>query len=199
MSIKAAYRVVYSIVWPFFNLFHPSRAIGWENVPEGPVILCPNHTRDSDPLFVAFALTLRHRPRVMAKAELLSIPILGWILKKAGIFAVERGKSDVTAIKTAMKCLKDGDKLLMFPEGTRHKNGVLGEAKTGVAMLSVRTGTPILPVFIPAKKKWFGRTPVVFGEPYLPQTADRRGSAEEYDEISRDLMARIAALEERAK
>ena len=197
--MKRAYAVVYSIVWPFFNLVHPCKAIGRERIPDGPVILCPNHTGLSDPLFVAFAMTLKHRPQVMAKAELLEVPIIGWILKKAGIFAVERGKSDVAAVKRAMKCLKSGDKLMLFPEGTRQKDGQLGEAKTGVAMFSLRTGTPILPIYIPAKKKWFGRTPVVFGEPYLPQTETRHGSALDYEEIARDLMARIAALEEQVK
>lgn len=195
--MKQVFTLLYLIVWPFFNLVHPGRAIGRENIPDGPVLLCPNHTRLSDPLFVVFALTLKHRPQVMAKAELMEIPVLGWLLSKAGVFAVERGKSDVTAIKRAMKCLKSGDKLLIFPEGTRYKDGVMGEAKTGVAMLALRTGTPILPIYIPAKKKWFGRTPVVFGEPYLPQTETRHGSAQEYEEISKDLMARIAALKER--
>lgn len=197
--MKTVYAILYCIAWPFFNLVHPCRAVGRQRVPDGPVILCPNHTRLSDPLFVAFALGLRFRPQVMAKAELLEIPILGWLLKKAGIFAVERGKSDVAAVKRAMKCLKSGDKLLLFPEGTRYKDGKMGEGKTGVALLSLRTGAPILPMYIPAKKKWFGRTPVVFGEPYLPQTETRHGSAEEYEAITRDLMERIAALEAQAK
>lgn len=197
--MKTAYRILYCIVFPFFNLVHPCRAIGRENVPEGAVILCPNHTRLSDPLFVAFALGLKFRPQVMAKAELMEIPVLGWLLKKAGVFAVERGKSDVGAIKRAIKCLKSGDKLLLFPEGTRSQNGELGEGKTGVAMLSIRTGAPILPIYIPAEKKWFRRTPVVFGEAYTPQVEGRRGSAEEYALIADDLMKRIADLEVQAR
>ena len=193
--MKRIYALVYSIVWPFFNLVHPCKAIGRENIPDGPVLICPNHTRMTDPLFVAFALTLRHRPQVMAKAELMEVPFIGWILKKAGVFAVERGKSDVAAIKHAIKCLKSGDKLMLFPEGTRHQDGVMGEAKSGVAMLALRTGTPIMPVYIPAEKKWFRRTPVIFGEPYMPHAESRRGSAEEYEAIAADLMKRIAALE----
>lgn len=197
--MKLAYAIVYCIVYPFFNLVHPCKVIGRENIPDGPAIFCPNHTRLSDPLMVAFALTLKHRPQVMAKAELLEIPVLGWILKKVGVFAVERGKSDVAAVKRAMQCLKSGDQLLMFPEGTRHKDGILGEAKTGVAMLSVRTGAPIVPMYIPAEKKRFRPTAVVVGKPYLPRTETRKGSAEEYEAISRDLMVRIAALEVQAK
>jgi len=197
--MKTFFAVLYCVVWPFFNLFHPCKPIGRENIPEGAAILCPNHTRLSDPLFVVFAMGLKHRPQVMAKAELMSIPVLGWLLSRAGVFAVERGKSDVGAIKRAMKCLKGGDKLLMFPEGTRSQDENMGDAKTGVAMLSVRTGTPILPIYIPAEKKWFRRTPVVFGEPYIPQTETGRGSSEEYKTIAKDLMERIAALEAQAR
>lgn len=197
--MKFFYTLIYVVVYPFFNLVHPCQAVGWENIPEGPVLLCPNHTSNADPLLAVYALTRRWRPQAMAKAELMSIPVLGWLLKKAGVISVERGKSDMGAIKQAMKALKAGEKMLIFPEGTRSKDGTLGEAKSGVAMLSVRTGTPILPMYIPAKKKWFGRTKVVFGEPYLPQTAGRKGTAEEYEAISRDLMDRIGALEELAK
>lgn len=197
--MRFAYSLIYWVVWPFFNLVHPCRAIGRENIPEGPVILCPNHTKLTDPLFVAYALTHRYKPMIMAKAELMEIPVLGWLLKKAGVFAVERGKSDIGAIKLALKYLKGGEKLLLFPEGTRSGDGELGQGKTGVALLSVRTQTPILPMYIPAEKKWFGRTPVVFGEPYLPQVAGAKGTAEEYEAITNDLMDRIAALKEQVK
>lgn len=198
--MKIWFSILYCVVWPFFNLFHPCKAIGRENIPEGAAILCPNHTRMSDPFFVAFAMGLEIKPRVMAKAEIMSVPVIGWILKKAGIFAVERGKSDVGAVKEAIKCLKEGEKLLLFPEGTRHKDGSLDESgKTGAAMFAVRTGSPLVPIYIPAEKKWFRRTPVVFGEPFLPQVEGRKGTAEEYKAIARELMSRIGALEERAR
>lgn len=198
--MKTFFAVIYCVVWPFFNLFHPCKAIGRENIPEGAAILCPNHTRMSDPFFVVFAMGLKIRPRVMAKAELVRIPVIGWLLKKAGVFAVERGKSDVGAVKEALKCLKGGDKLLLFPEGTRHRDGTIDEeGKTGAAMFSVRTGAPLIPIYIPAEKKWFRRTPVVFGQPFLPLVEDRKGSADEYKVIAKELMGRIAALEEQAR
>ena len=197
--MKTVFAILYCIIFPFFNLFHPSKAVHWENIPQGAALLCPNHTRASDPLFVVFALGLKYRPQVMAKAEVMNVPILGWLLGKAGVFAVNRGKSDVGAIKRAMKCLKEGEKLLMFPEGTRSKDGDMGEGKTGVAMLSLRTGAPIVPIYIPAKKTWFRRTPVVFGEPFLPQVEGGRGNAEDYERIAAELMERIAALEAEAK
>lgn len=197
--MKTVFAFLYCIVYPFFNLFHPCKAIHRERLPEGGALLCPNHTTISDPLFVVFALGLKTKPQVMAKAELMRIPVLGWILKKAGVFSVDRGKADVTAVKRALKCLKDGDKLLMFPEGTRSKDGELKEAKTGAAMFAIRTGVPIVPMYIPAEKKWFRRTPVVFGEPFIPQIEGKKGTSDDYERVAGELMERIAALEVEAR
>ena len=158
----------------------------------------------SDPICLLAALGPKWNLHVMAKAELMRVPVLGWILKQVGIFGVERGKSDVTAIKTAMKFLKSGESVLIFPEGTRIKDGVdkhgnESEAKSGAAMLAVRTGAKLIPVYIPEKKGWFRRINVVVGEPYVPHVESRKGSAEEYHAIAEDLMNRIHGLEEQAK
>lgn len=201
-------KVVFTILWciaaPFFSLVHPCRLVGRERLPIEGGLFCANHTGMSDPLCLIVALGPKWNLHVMAKAELMRVPLLGWILKQAGIFGVERGKSDVSAIKTAMKYLKSKESVLMFPEGTRIKNGVdkdgnQSEAKAGAAMLAVRTGAPLVPVYIPEKKRWFRVTKVVIGEPYLPQVESRKGSAEEYQTIAEDLMNRIRALEDQAK
>lgn len=199
MSMNRYYHLLYSIVWPFFALFHPVRAVGRENIPEGAVIICPNHTKASDPFFVLYAFGRKHVMRAMAKAEVMRLPMIGWLLSKAGVFGVDRGAADVAAVKTALRFLKQGDKLLMFPEGTRVGEGENVEAKTGAAMFSVRTGTPILPVYIPAKKNWFRPTTVVIGQPFLPEVAGRKGTSEEYRAIADDLMERICALGEASK
>jgi 1-acyl-sn-glycerol-3-phosphate acyltransferase len=175
--------------------------VGRENLPEGGGLFCANHTGYADPLCLMFALGSRDQVRPMAKAELLRIPVLGWLLKKVGVFGVERGKADVTAVKTAMRYLKSGENVLMFPEGTRIKDGVdkhgnQGEAKAGAVMLSSRTGAPLVPVYIPEKKPWFHRLSIVVGQPYYPQLASRKGSAEEYQALAEDLLGRIYALKE---
>ena len=197
MSLDRVFHLLYVIIWPFFNLFHPVRAVGREHIPEGPVVICPNHSALSDPLFVVYAFGYRYPMRAMAKAELLRVPFIGWILGKAGVFGVERGSADVGAVKKAMKFLKDGDKLLMFPEGTRVEEGESVEAKTGAAMLAVRTGVPLLPVFVPTRKRWFAPNTVVIGQPYFPQVSGRKGTPEEYHAIANDLMERVHALGER--
>ena len=198
--MRVWYALIYSIVWPFFNLVHPGRAVGREHIPEGGVLVCGNHTAMSDPLFLAFAFRLQHQLRPMAKAELLRVPFIGWILRHVGVFGVERGKSDIGAVKQAMKYLREGEKVLVFPEGTRvhESRGEVSHPKAGAAMLAVRCGVPILPVYIPEKKKWFRRTPVVIGEPFTPTVATRKGTQEEYEAITADLMSRIRALKELA-
>ena len=197
--MRTVYAIIWSIVWPFFSLVHPCRAVGKQRLPEGGALYCANHSGLSDPVCLVMALGRRRQMRVMAKAEVMRVPVLGFLLKKAGVFAVERGKSDVGAIKTAMRYLKGGENVLLFPEGTRikggvDKNGNEGEAKTGAAMLAVRTGVPIVPVYIPEKKNWFRFTDIVIGEPYYPRTAEKKATAEEYRAIAEDLMERIRRL-----
>lgn len=195
--MNGLYRMLYAVVWPFFNLFHPCRVLGKERLPEGGALICPNHTRNSDPLLVVFAMGLKNGPQIMAKEELSRIPLVGYLLKKAGLIFVKRGAADISAVRSALKALKAGRKLLIFPEGTRHEE--TGEGKTGAAMIAIRAGVPILPMYIPAKKLWFRRTPVVFGEPYLPFTEERKPTTEDYRAATEELMARIRELEAQAK
>lgn len=192
------YSVLYRIVWVFFSLFHPIRAVGREKLPESGALLCGNHTCASDPLCVVFAVGRRPQCRVMAKDELMRIPVLGFLLKKAGIIGVKRGKADVGAIKECLKALKNGEKLLLFPEGTRVAEDEEASARNGAAMLATRTGVPIVPIYIPRKKKWFRRTRVVFGEPFFPQFEGRRPTPEDYDRIAGEIMDRINDLKEQA-
>lgn len=192
------YAVLYWVVWVVFKVVHPWKIIGNPRTPEGGVLICGNHTSMSDPFYVAMSLGHRQQTRIMAKMELMRIPVLGALLKKVGVIGVDRGKADVTAIKTAMKALKNGERLLLFPEGTRVREGSEGEAHSGAAMLAARTGVPILPVYIPRKKKWFRKTAIVFGEAYVPQYEGKRATPEDYRRIAADLMERIFALEEYA-
>ena len=124
-------------------------------------------------------------------------PILGWLLRRAGIFGVNRGNSDVGAIKTAMKHLKSGRKLLLFPEGTRVKNVDENAGKTGAIMLAARTGTPILPCYCQKRKFPFQRTSIVFGTPYMIEGPEgQKVPSSEYHQYAEDLMHRIYALRE---
>lgn len=188
------YAVLYPLVWIFMRIFHPWKVEGRENVPEGAVVMCGNHTTLGDPVYVVCALGWKCQTRIIAKEELMKIPVLGFLLKNAGIIGIKRGKADVAAIKEAMRVLRNGEKLLLFPEGTRVKEGENAAAHTGAAMFATRTGTMLLPVYISPKKKLFRKTRVVFGQPYAPVYEGRKAGPEDYQRIADDLMDRIHHL-----
>ena len=194
--MDAWFHFLYVVIWPFFHLFRPIRAIGRENIPEGAAVICPNHTTIGDPFYVVFAFGRHYPMRAMAKIQIMRVPFIGWILSKAGVCGVDRGHADMKAVKTALKFLKEGCKLLMFPEGTRVHDGEDVAAKTGAAMFATRTGVPLLPVYIHPEKRLFRRNLVVIGEPFYPSFQGRRPTADELDVITQELMERVHALEE---
>ncbi len=190
--MRFIYSLYYILVFPLFSLMHRVSVKGRENIPEGGVLICANHSSLRDPIVLAFALGFKYHPRFMAKIELMRMPILGFLLKKAGIFGVNRGHSDITAIKTAMKLLKDGEKVVIFPEGTRVESADEASAKTGAIMLASKVGVPILPVYIPRRKKPFRKIDVVIGKPYYIEKI--KGGSEAYSVYARELMQKIEEL-----
>lgn len=193
-------RFYHFIFWPLriiFALKHPVlRVHGKENIPEGAAIVCCNHSAFSDPIWVMFAAHPKRIFRTMAKKELFSHKILGFLITKVGAFPVDRSTSDINAVKTSMQILKSGDKLLIFPEGTRIRKGKTSAPHGGAVMIAARMGVPIVPVYLSTDKRFFRPLDVVFGEPYHPHPSDRRVSNEELDALSQDMMQRIYALKE---
>lgn len=192
------YSIIYPIIWIFMKILHPWKAVGVEKIPKESAVICGNHTTLGDPLYVVCGMGAKRQTHVMAKAEVMKWPVVGFLLKKAGIIGVNRGKSDMAAVKECLRVLRNGEKLLMFPEGTRVKDGEVSEAQTGAAMLATRTNSPLVPVYIQPKKRRFRKTTVVFGEPYYPEFEGRKPSADDYQRIADDLLVRIKALGEQA-
>lgn len=190
------YRIIYTIAAPIIHLLFPCRAVGLEHLPEGGALLCANHASGWDPIVIALQLPRDSRLTVMAKDQLFRIPVLGFFLRKLGIFPVKRGGSDLTAMKTAMKVLNGGNRLLVFPEGTRVEEAGDVEAKGGVTVMATRTGVPMVPVYCGGKHKFLRKTTVVFGEPYTPAIAGRRPTPEENRAVAGEIMTRIYSLSE---
>ena len=126
--------------------------------------------------------------------------MLAWILRKVGAFPVSRGSNDIETVRTAMQSIKSGDNLLIFPEGTVIRNGIgyvdglPPRARAGVAVIGVRTGATLIPVFVDGEKKLFHRTRIIFGKPYEPHYTGRRGTSEEMQKIADDLLEEAYAL-----
>ena len=191
--MKILYKVLYAIVWPFFNLLYPTFCIGRENIPDGGALICANHSAYADPLMMLYAVKSSVQPRFMAKAELLRIPLLGSLLKAVGVFGVERGKGDAGAVNTAIHLLKEGDVVLMYPEGTRIKRGRRVRAKSGAIRIALAADKPIVPMFVPQRKRLFRKNVVVVGRAYKPEVCESQGHSE-YMLAAEDLLERIYSL-----
>lgn len=190
------YHFVYIIVRPLVRLLLPFRSVGAENVPEGGVLLCANHASGWDPIMIALALPNDSRMNFMAKEELFRNGFLRWLITKLGGFPVKRGGNDLAAMKTSLKILGNGDRLLVFPEGTRvEKEGDTG-AKGGITVMATRTGVPIVPIYCGGKKKLFHKYTIAFGEPYTPVIVGRRPTPEENQQAAEEVMRRIYDMRE---
>jgi 1-acyl-sn-glycerol-3-phosphate acyltransferase len=182
------------------KILHPVTVEGLETLPDSGVLLCPNHSSNWDPILVALNLPINYRLHIMAKEELFQNPLLGWLLRKVGAFPVSRGNNDINTVRTSIQTIKDGDNLLIFPEGTTIHNGIgyvdglPAHAKAGVAMIGVRTGAKLVPVFVDGEKKLFHRTRIIFGSPYEPHYTGRRGTSDEMQKIANDLLEAAYAL-----
>ena len=164
------YYVVKFLVRLYFRIMYSIRTEGKKNLPKDTAfLLACNHRSYADPPMVGcFA---PGRQTFMAKEELFDKKLFAWLIRSLGAFPVSRGKGDTGAIDTAIDNLETGKNLMIFPEGTRSKDGKVGRGHTGAALISARSGKPIVPVGICYGEKLKFRTKVTlkFGEPIIPQ------------------------------
>jgi len=196
-------RAVLFILRPLIWLLFPYKMIGKENIPKTkePLIVACNHISMLDPVFLLIAMK---RPvYFMAKEELFQNRFVGWLLRTFfGVFPVSRGKGDTTAINTAFSVLDNNGALGIFPEGTRSKDGTLGPAKAGAALIMAKAQCPMLPCAVFTKSgqvKLFHKSTVVFGKTL---TAEDLHLAQERPDLryaSRAIMANIAGMIEENK
>jgi 1-acyl-sn-glycerol-3-phosphate acyltransferase len=147
--------VTYWLVRILFKM----RYEGLENIPAGSgFILASNHRTYLDPLFIAHKLPCP--VHYMAKAELFTAPILGFLVKRLKAFPVSRGSGDRTPLDTAVAFIKGGEVMGMFPEGTRSRDGKPMRPHSGVALIAAETGADVLPCAIVFEGKLRFRTPV---------------------------------------
>lgn len=142
-----------------------SKARGTENFPQDEnCIIMGNHISGWDPITVAsfYKVSEIH---FMAKDSLFKNPILAKLLTWLHAFPVNRGETDMQAMRTAMQVIKDGHVLGIFPEGTRQQGNRMQSIETGVAVIAMRTTVPLVPVVITGKYRLFGRVRVVVGPP----------------------------------
>lgn len=193
------YPFLYNLVHIALRVYHPIfKVTGRENVPENTqLILCGNHSGMTDPIWMLFALKLNKScPAIMAKASVLKVPLLGRLLRHYGVFAVHRGESDLSSVKMGLSALKQGKHLLLFPEATRVKKGKVVEPKNGAVLFSLRSGVPILPVYVETKRYPFSPMRCVIGQPWTPPASSKKAGPEEMSALTKTLLENIYKLGE---
>ena len=184
------------LFYPIHFLVYPYKLYGHKKVGLGPYIYVGNHYCIWDVFYPA--RTTWEGMHYLMKESLMHVPILGyWARVLGGIPAMRDGK-DVRAVMDCIKVLKNGEKINMFPEGTRNKEGD-GETflpfHNGAAFLAIKTKSPIIPFVICNKPRVWHVTHVVFGEPIeLTEYYDRKLSQEDFDEADEKLKNRLYEL-----
>ena len=149
--ISPLYRVVGTLSIPVVKGLYRLRVRGLENVPEGGFVLAANHTSNFDPWPLAIPFLPDRQFRFMAKAELFN-PVLAPILRAGGAFKVRRGEGDVEAMRTAVELVREGEIVVMFPEGTRQTKGLVkrhtARPHTGAARIALTANASLVPAAI---------------------------------------------------
>ncbi|MBR5090340.1 MAG: 1-acyl-sn-glycerol-3-phosphate acyltransferase [Ruminiclostridium sp.] len=132
----------------FFHIKYRINVMHAENIPamKGGYIIACNHQKYADPPMVA--AVIRGKFSFMAKEELFKNPFFGWLIRRCGAFPVLRGSGDDAPIRDSVNALKNNRILVIFPEGTRSKDGVIGRMKSGVVLIASQSAVPVLPVCI---------------------------------------------------
>ncbi|MGE5557598.1 MAG: lysophospholipid acyltransferase family protein [Bacillota bacterium] len=200
------YRIGFVICKFYLRTFFRIRIWGRENLPvDSRFITASNHINFWDPPFIGTSMGLKFKVHFMAKKELFGIPVFGAVIRGWGAFPVHRGGADLKALGEAIKLVRNGKTVCLFPEGTRSKTDSLLKGRPGAALIALETDAPILPTAVYIKRRRFCRPEYrlkfgkafslsgLFSETVYPDHKQRVKAATEY------LMQVIAGLHRELK
>lgn len=205
-----AYETLKGIVKLYSALFAKAAVHGCFLLPAGPKIIAANHTLVSDAFHIP--LQVKEKLHFVIQADVLTIPIVGYLLRQAGQIPVERGDNKgCTTMENACRLLRDGKTLVIFPEGRLVPPGERIPARSGVIRMAFQTGAPIIPlgIHVPpqnitafsihrlGKKRtglWqtSGRCHLKFGAPWKPRASGH--DKEHLHVLTQELMNKIYSL-----
>ena len=187
------------------RIFFKMHIVGKENIPDAPFIVAANHASLLDPPLVGIACKWR-TVNFMVKQELRDFPVIGTLwTQNVACIPVRRGDNSIKGLREAIRRIKNGSIVGIFPEGTRSVDGSLQEAKTGTGFLIALAKVPVLPIYsfgtaeaLPRgqKAKIGSKVGAIVGKPISLEELGTRGktSKEDYEKIGNLVMERIAAL-----
>lgn len=196
------YKVIKAVLTYPLRFLCNMRVRGTENEPttdQGAYLVIANHRTWADPIYLC--CVLKHgQPHFMAKKELFKIPLLNLLIRALGAYPVNRGGADVGAIKHTIEMLKAGVCVGMFPQGHRYNkvDPRKTPVKTGAAMIALKAGVPVLPVFIKVKNNkhfFLCRKEVIVGKPISIEEMNYDPEAPgEYQRVADYLFERVCEL-----
>jgi 1-acyl-sn-glycerol-3-phosphate acyltransferase len=199
----AGFRLLYSTYFQF-RAYHPER------VPKaGPVILAANHASFLDPMLVGAGVC--RSINYLARENLFRFPVLGWVLRHWQVVPVDRDGGGAKGLKAILDRLLAGGAIILFPEGTRSRDGTLQPARSGIGLTVIKSTAPVVPVRVFGTFEAYGRhmtiprplpIAVKYGRPMMfeqlrteAQTCSKQRLKEIYQQVADELMAAIAKLE----
>jgi len=201
--MTAYYYFGWRLVRTLFNILFGFRQEGLENIPaDGPAIIASNHQSNLDPPVVGTGI--KRACHFFAKKELFDKFILGPVIVGFNSIPVRRGVYDPVSLERAVKALREGGLLIMFPEGTRNDGKNFLPAKPGVGFIARQAEVPIVPAFVEGSRQLgraFRRKPplsVTFGEPITPEETDRfENDKNGHKQLACYVMEKIAEIRSR--
>jgi len=196
---KSLYKSLIPWLAPIIRFFQRIKPIGIENIPtDRGYMICANHIAAKDVIMIGAAYP--EPIRFIAKKELFTVPILGSLIKKLGAIKLDRGGSDVAAIKTSVNLAKSGFNVAIFPQGHRYPgvDPATTPTKNGAALIAYKSESDILPVFIKTKNnkyRFLRKIEIIFGKPIKnSELGFIKGGTDEYKAATDKIFAEILKL-----
>ena len=197
------YNIFYNLAKLLARVFFRMRVVHPERMIEsGPLILAVNHASFFDPPLAG--ICSKRGVYYLARKSLLKWPFFGPLFPAMNVIPVERDGNDMSALREVIKKIKEGNGVVLFPEGTRSKDGNIQPARAGIGFVIAKTGAPVLPMRIfgaydafpkNSKRLHFTQITVVIGEPLVFSPNDLASATREtYQMLSDRVMEAIAAL-----
>lgn len=200
--MNIVYNIFYNLAKIFARFGFSMRVVHPERMIEsGPLILAVNHASYFDPPLAG--ICSRRAVHYLARKNLLEWPFFGPLFPAMNVIPVERDGNDRTALREVIRKIKQGEGVVLFPEGTRSKDGTLGEARSGIGLVIAKTGATVLPMRIfgsfeafprDAMFPNFSQVTVSIGEPLRFAEEELSGDRENYQKLSNRVMQAIAEL-----
>lgn len=161
-----------------------------------PYIVIANHSSMLDPVIIGVGV-IGHQVRFIGKKELTKNKLAAWLFKQLRMIPVDRHNSDMEAMRACMRVTKEGGILGIFPEGTRHHEGLMTEMESGIGLIALRSRVPLMPVYITGKLKLFRRLHVYVGEAIPTEDLREEGvNRETCEKLMQRITQTYAAMQE---